>query len=142
MVNNQAVIQSSESPTTKPGHYILHYLHRIIQDVRRKHNLDKNQITIRWILGHAGVPGNEQADEKARAAAASATNNSPPCSLPKYIRTNPLPSSVTVLKQAHKETSKLCWTKTWSKSARYKRMSRYMTSRHVNGRVEHYCLPG
>lgn len=132
MVDNQAAIRSGESPSTKPGHYILHYLHRIIRDVRRKHQLNKDQITIRWIPGHAGVQGNEQADEEARGAAASATNNSPSRSLPKYIRTNPLPSSVTALKQAYKETSKLRWTKTWSESARYKRMSRYKMDKPSN----------
>jgi ribonuclease HI len=125
MIDNQAAIQSGERPTTKPGHYILHHLHRLIKDVKRKHDLDRNQITVRWIPGHAGVPGNEKADEAAREAASSKDNNSEIHSLPKYLQKYPLLDSITALKQAHRELSKQRWAANWSKLIRFQRMNRF-----------------
>lgn len=63
----------------------------LIGEVRNKHGITKNQITIRWIPEHKGVEADEEADEEARSAASSPTNNFPARSLPRYIRTNPLP---------------------------------------------------
>jgi hypothetical protein len=108
LVGNQAAIQSSEKPTTKPSHYILYHLHRLIKQVKAKHDLKTDNITVRWIPGHKDVEGNEKADEEARKVALSHMNNSSPQCLPRFIKSDPLSNSVSALKHAYKERSKHC----------------------------------
>lgn len=55
LIDNQAALKLGERPTMKPGHYILHFLQRLIHDVKCKHNLIKNQINICWIPGYKGI---------------------------------------------------------------------------------------
>lgn len=106
LVDNQAAIKSGERTKSKPGHYILHKLRRIIREACRKHNLKRNDIVISWVPGHEGIQGNGRGDEEARKAAENPLQNSATKRLPLYLRTTPLPSSLPALKCAHRELSK------------------------------------
>lgn len=92
--------------------------------MKERHDIRTDQITIRWIPGHKDVLGNEKADEEARKAGLAKANNSSPRKLPHFIRADPLPDSISALKQAHREKSAQRWLAQWTKSPRYQQMSK------------------
>ena len=65
-VDNQAAIIASQSPTSKPGHYLSVIFRKIMHDITETHSLNKTDTTIRWIASHKNVPGNEAADVEAK----------------------------------------------------------------------------
>ncbi|KAF8555953.1 hypothetical protein OG21DRAFT_1410043 [Imleria badia] len=75
-VDNQATIKSGDIFTTKPGHYLINSLHRIIQAICKKHQCNKKDITLHWIAGHSDIPGNTKADEEAKKAATDKAHSS------------------------------------------------------------------
>jgi diketogulonate reductase-like aldo/keto reductase len=97
-VNNQAAIKSSGWPSSKPGHYMLYKLHRITYIAHKHHNLTREQIIVNWIPSHEEIPGNEKADQEARKAASNPSHNNRSMYLPSFLRDDPLPSSISVLK--------------------------------------------
>jgi ribonuclease HI len=67
-IDNQAVIQAGACFTSKPSHYLIDHASRLIHSVQKKHRLSKTDITVRWIMGHSEVEGNEHADVEAKRA--------------------------------------------------------------------------
>ncbi|KIJ10229.1 hypothetical protein PAXINDRAFT_86367 [Paxillus involutus ATCC 200175] len=104
---------------TKPGHYIIDHFCRAIGKLRRRNKLTKADITIRWISGHDGVEGNKRADKEAKEAAKSRTNNSRRKHLPKFLQGDPLPLSISAVRQHQKDIMKKRWAKLWAKSPRF-----------------------
>ncbi|KAG2045532.1 hypothetical protein BDR06DRAFT_900569, partial [Suillus hirtellus] len=76
-------------------------------------------LTLRWVPGHEGVHGNEEVDKAAKVAGEGRNRNSPRELLPKYLRNNLLPFSLSAIKQAHRERTHTRWTELWSTSPRF-----------------------
>ncbi|GJF00464.1 RNA-directed DNA polymerase from mobile element jockey [Phanerochaete sordida] len=89
-LDNKAAVIALRSRRSTPGHHLLDAVHELEQAVKTRHPGIK--ITIRWVPGHLGVDGNELADEEAKKAAQN--DSSPPQSLPAYLRSSSLPTSV------------------------------------------------
>ena len=83
-----------------------------MKEVTEFHNLDKKDVTIRWIASHKNVPGNEVADVEAKGAATDENSATPHRFLPTVLRTS-LPISVSALKQVHRELMLAKWKDTW-----------------------------
>ncbi|EIW85808.1 hypothetical protein CONPUDRAFT_37666, partial [Coniophora puteana RWD-64-598 SS2] len=73
---------------------------------------------LRWIAGHEGVDGNEQADLEAKAAASSPRQSSNPRELPTFLRRKTLPRSAAALKQDYRTVLYERWKEQWLQSAR------------------------
>ena len=84
----------------------------------RNHNL---QVVLKWIPGHKGVEGNEQADRLAKKAV---TNGSSTLNwLPRQLKDH-LPHSKSAQIQAFNENLKTEAQKNWKKSPRFNRMKK------------------
>src|SRR5882724_4829309 len=66
-VNIQAAMWATRHRRATPGQYLIEMFHRKIAAIWEKHPCI--EITLRWTPGHAGIPGNEQADKEAKQAA-------------------------------------------------------------------------
>jgi ribonuclease HI len=122
-VDNQAAIQSGESHNTKPGGYLVEHFRRSTRALAKRrreqeHNFD---LTVRWIPGHKGVKGNELADEAAKEAATGENETSTKKRLPQYLQDEPLPNSVSALRQWHQAALSTRWSDEWKLSPRYAR---------------------
>ena len=124
LIDNKAAIQSGASSLTTAGSYYLIdkfiRMTRIIKNTCKAQDIDL-QLTVRWIPGHAGIPGNEEADEKAKKAAEGRRHSSPSEELPRYLRHGPLPHSISALKQWHQKALMDRWKDQWKLSPRYAR---------------------
>ena len=66
-VDSQAVLRTIRNRRAIPGQYLLEAFHKQIAAVQCKH--PGIEITLRWMPGHMGIPGNEQVDGEAKWAA-------------------------------------------------------------------------
>ena len=122
LADNQAVIRSGANLTAKPGHYLLLHFRNLIRHLQNKKNIDKKDITVRWIAGHEDVKGNEVADREAKLVVKGKAESSPMNTIPMSLR-DLLPHSISALKQAHNMRVQNLWMKEWSRSFRYPHMS-------------------
>lgn len=93
-INNQASIAATVLTKPKPGHHIFDMFHESITMLRKKHIGIK--IKIKWIPGHKGVEGNEEADEQAKKAITDMGE------LPKFLRKK-LPYTVDEITAIHSD---------------------------------------
>ena len=126
-VDNQAAILAGERPTSKPGHYLSVKFREIVQEVHDRLKLSKNDISVRWIVGHRNIRGNEEADKEAKKAATDENSMSPVDQLPAILKAR-LPISTSALKQKHREDLLTSWKASWSKSKRYSHLARIDSS--------------
>jgi len=70
-MDNQSVLRSINSEKTGPGHAILDHFNGLVEKLKTQHPGLK--LKLRWISGHDGVEGNEEADRLANVAAEGAT---------------------------------------------------------------------
>ena len=65
-----AIPVDTSTPPSEYG-YLMDAFNNLAQAIaNRRHNRDTNVwLAVRWIPGHAGIPGNEQADKEAKYAA-------------------------------------------------------------------------
>ena len=114
-VDNQAAISSLSSKFNKPGHYLAAEAYQTAYRLRKTKG-KKFSLTFRWTAGHTGIPGNEEADEEAKAAAEG--KSSGVSQLPKLLR-KPLKRSKSAAIQEEGEARKIRWRKEWTASPRY-----------------------
>jgi len=72
-IDNQAAITATGTGKPATGSYIVDKIHASYQKVMERHSWLK--LTLGWVPGHKGIPGNERADEEAKRAAGGAHNN-------------------------------------------------------------------
>jgi ribonuclease HI len=116
-IDNRAAILATQLTKPAPGHHIFDKFHHHIGNIMdRNHNL---QVTLKWIPGHKGVDGNEQADEQAKKAITDGSSNHN--HLPSYLH-NSLPHSKSAKIQTFNAKLKMEAQKAWLKSPRYAKM--------------------
>ncbi|KAL1739248.1 hypothetical protein HDZ31DRAFT_25388, partial [Schizophyllum fasciatum] len=75
-----------------------------------------------WGKGHVGIAGNERADTEAKRAAQG--ESSPPDELPHFLRADqPLPFSLSAMRQAHDQTLLRQWKASWEGSSSQARIA-------------------
>jgi len=79
-------------------------------------------MTLRWIAGHSGSPGNKAVDIEAKNAAAG--ESSPEDQLPEFLRNKRLPRSLSAAQQEFNSITQKEWKKQWEESKRFAQMSR------------------
>ena len=121
-VDNQAAVRSCVRPAARPGHYLLTRFRKLMKHLLRKIDIEPNMVTIKWIAGHTGNWGNELADREAKLAANSADNTSPRRQLPAVLK-QPLPSSISALKQHHNSGLRSLWANLWKQSPRHQHIA-------------------
>ena len=114
-IDNQALITAILTPKATSGQHLLNSL-------RIAANGTGCRLTIRWISSHSKVKGNEEADRLAKDAAngRSSTRDDLP-----HILRNPLPASISALKQMFNAKLKTKWAEMWNASPRKTRLAQF-----------------
>jgi len=79
-------------------------------------------MTLRWIAGHSGAPGNEAVDVEAKRAATGESSLDE--HLPDFLRNKILPRSISAIRQEFAAETQKEWKKRWEESKRYEHMHR------------------
>ena len=117
-VDNQAAIKSLASKLDKPGHYLAAEILNAAAKLKRTMG-SRYSLSLRWTAGHIGIPGNEDVDEEAKAAAEGLSTEDD--KLPKTLR-KPLKISRSAARQQLNGSVKMRWENEWKMSPRYTRL--------------------
>jgi len=117
LINNQAVIQSSDNFYPCPGSYLADLFRKHMGKVVKEYA--NFNVMVRWVLGHEDVHGNEEADKQAKRAAEGTLNNSQSMKLLHFLSHGSLPLSILALIQSQHDNSHQRWLHLWRKLPRY-----------------------
>jgi len=105
------------NPTS--GHHIFDIFNEYIAALKKKHS--RIQLEIKWVPGHKGMEGNEQADIQSKKAITKGSSKQR--ELLRYLK-KPLLHSKSVMKVTHNEKLKCRAQKIWQKSPWYVKMKK------------------
>jgi ribonuclease HI len=114
-VDNQAALAAFKSDMRGPAHSIAREILRMGHIVLKKRNRNRYSLTLRWTVGHEGIPGNELADKEAKRAAEGLTSNA--STLPPFLRRK-LAINASAVKQKFNARAKQRWKEEWQRSER------------------------
>jgi len=109
-IDNQASITAMQLINPTSGHHIFDIFNEYIVVLKKKHS--GIWLKIKWVPGHQGVDGNEQADEQAKKAITEGSSKQR--ELPRYLK-KLLPHSKSAMKAAYNEKLKCRAQKIWQK---------------------------
>ena len=81
-IDNQASITATQLINPTSGHHIFNAFNENIDMLKKKHS--GIQLEIKWVPGHKGVEGNEQADVQAKKVITKGSSEQG--ELPRYLR--------------------------------------------------------
>ena len=100
-VDNQAALKAFSSKLRKPGHHLACEILLLANRVQKRRSKRLYLLTLRWMVGHIGIPGNEKADREAKKAADRHTSDKE--HLPPYLRKPLLINPSAVLRKRNDE---------------------------------------
>jgi ribonuclease HI len=113
MVDNQATLKAFASDMHSLGHHLVHEFLLLVNCLLKSRNKHKFGLTLRWTVGHCGIPGNEKADREAKKAAGGITLDTK--TLPLYLR-KPLLTNPAAAKRKFNDNLIKRWKSDWTKS--------------------------
>src|SRR5216683_4174297 len=119
-VDNQAAIKAFNLELRSPGHYITREILQQANQLKKRGRKSKYALTIRWMVEHIGIEGNELADKEAKEAAKGHLLDTK--LLPPYLRKTLL-INLAALKMAHCMELKKKWKNGWNNSTRGKALA-------------------
>jgi ribonuclease HI len=140
-LDNQAAIQALTDQRPQPAHKIMDEIHSSFErfmkeeesrredkepNIRRGNQLRSEfptDLTLTWVPGHEGRPGNERADHEAKLGVKGRSSDKK--TLPTFLHTE-LPHSASATNQRLRGDIKKAWNDEWKSSSRYRRF------KHIN----------
>lgn len=115
LLDNQSAITSIAKPAPKPGQYLVEEFHRQLRSILKAR--PRLRIHLMWVPGHSDNPGNELADDAAKAAS---EGREAPCKNRSQIVffSKSMPTSVSAVKAAAKKKMQKEWVKEWESAPR------------------------
>jgi ribonuclease HI len=115
-IDNQAALKAISSDLTKPGQHIAAKILQLVKQLKQHRGNNRFGLTFRWLAGHLGFTGNEDADKEAKSAAEGKSSDKQDL-LPYLCK--PLGHSLSAIRQKHNDSIKHKWAVTWIASPRY-----------------------
>ena len=120
-VDNQAALKAFDSNMRSPGHHLAHEFLLLVNRMLKRSNKRKYGLTLRWMAGHCGIPGNEKVDREAKLAASGITSDTK--TLPLYLR-KPLLTNPAAAKRMLNDNLLNKWKTEWPQTTRGKKMKK------------------
>lgn len=112
-LDNQVAIRASAKQESRPGQYLIKIIHHWIRSLEKK----GKTITLKWVPGHQGNAGNEEADKEAKEAA---KENDHGVDHLDFLKNLPISKSAAI--QEHSRKLKEAVKEEWRASPRFERM--------------------